>query len=70
MQKNIKYGQKSAQITLCIAHKPHVNVLPNSGNQGLKNERDDCCRCVASTDNKPRDVEKSDIMLPENHGQH
>jgi len=32
-QKNIKYGQKSAQITLCSAHKHHVNVLPNSGNQ-------------------------------------
>jgi len=35
LQKNIKYGQKSAQITLCTAHKPHVNVLPNSGNQGF-----------------------------------
>jgi len=38
-----------------------------SGNQGLKNERDDCYRCVASTDDKPQDVGKSSIMLPENH---
>jgi len=42
LQKNIKYGQKSPQITFHTAHKPHVNVLPNSNNQGLKNERDDC----------------------------
>jgi hypothetical protein len=46
------------------------HVLSTFGNQGSRNDRDDCHRGVASTHHQPQDIEKSDSTLSDNHGQH